>query len=756
MYSREPPPGAARRRGMLPALTMAAAMLLGACDKRENPAELNAAASVPAATVQRVTQVISPMGSASVADAASLPALTGDGESFLLAGDASAEIYLAAMATATSPAPPFSAETTAVALVRLARGPLPDGVGAAAFNAAIRSAAGYEPLLTLVRAAGTAGTPPMRHPGVTEAVLTTLGQALQALQPAVEGRAGPLAMAMAPVRVNAPYPFDILRAGTAGRLRLSVQEAMPTAPGVLVVNRLPITFGARAEDLNAAASGLPALPPGDDSPSVLLPSTGLLGPAPGEPTPWPVAGLGRGWNLAVYRTPGARTYDGRELAVALWNTALQGLGAIGEACQQTVASGWPPGGLVAAWSVLDRDAGFAGLRADLESGALLRSPAQASAECLQQRIAALPAAEQARVRAFLRSTEAEGLWQQVSRFARAQWALWLRTLELPDIQNAGPSNALGLYEGAAGGASAALLVHQFWSWARTVGVCQYQAPETGLWQMNPCPSELAFDRPQLTLPVGSRYRYDIIASDAQGNRIATPPGLQFTSSSPFAVRVTPDGEITVEGLPIFGLAYIRVTDPASGVEAEAVVEPVPGPPPPPTSETLDFESGVWFAGSYFQGGPTAGTPGGSGFRFYRNGGLDDPLLSRTSGRYVSGLHTARPSNAASDPYFVAVERSDGQPFEALSVEVGLFDNAAGSSFQRPALLFLGVRPDGSRAEFSTSPADFQSFGSGAALATVTLPPGFDGLRRLEIRLKLNPNACSSCRVALTVDNLAVR
>lgn len=754
MYSREPLPVAARRRGRLPATVMAAAMLLGACDKREKPAELNAAASVPAATVQRVTQVISPMGSASVADAAGIPPLTGDGESFLLASGASDEIHLAAVATAANPAPPFSAETTALALVRLARGTRPAGVSGEDFNTAIRAAAAYDELLALVRAAGSAGTPPMRHPGVTQAVLSTLGQALQALPPTAAGRAGPLALATE--RVNAPLPFDILRAGTGGRLRLSVEQATPTAPGVWVVNRLPITFGARAEDPDAAAGGLPALPPGDDSPSVLLPSTGLLGPAPGEPTPWPVAGLGRGWNLAVYRTPGARTYDGRELAVALWNTALQGLGAIGEACQQTVASGWPPGGLVAAWSVLDRDAGFAGLRADLESGALLRSPAQASAECLQQRIAALPAAEQARVRAFLRSTEAEGLWQQVSRFARAQWALWLRTLELPDIQNAGPSNALGLYEGAAGGASAALLVHQFWSWARTVGVCQYQAPETGLWQMNPCPSELAFDRPQLTLPVGSRYRYDIIASDAQGNRIATPPGLQFTSSSPFAVRVTPDGEITVEGLPIFGLAYIRVTDPASGVEAEAVVEPVLGPPPPPQTETLDFESGVWLAGSYFQGGPTAGTPGGSGFRFYRNGGLDDPLLSRTSGRYVSGLQTARPPNAASDPYFVAVERSDGQPFEALSVEVGLFDNAAGSSFQRPALLFLGVRPDGSRAEFSTSPADFQSFGSGAVLAPVTLPAGFANLRRLEIRLKLNPNACSSCRVALTVDNLAVR
>lgn len=731
--------------------------LLTGCSRDEEPAKLNAAASVPAATVQKVTQVITPLGSASVAEAGSLPALTGAGESFLLAGDAGNEIYLAAVATAASPAPPFSAESTALALVRLARGPRPEGVGSEAFNAAIRAAAGYEALLTLVRAAGTAGTSPMRDPGVTQAVLTTLGQALQAVQPAAEGRAGPLAMA--PVRANAPYPFDILRAGTEGRLRLSVQASMPSAPGVLVANRLPITFGARAEDPNASIPSLPALPPGDESPSVLLPSTGLLGPSATPPTAMPVAGLGRGWNLAVYRTPGARTYDGRELAVTLWNTALQGLGTIGEACQQTVASGWPPGGLVAPWSVLERDLGFPALRAEIESGALLRPPAAASAECLRQRIAALPAAEQARVRAFLRSTEAEGLWQQVSLFARAQWALWLRTLELPDILAAGPSNALGLYEQAAGGAAAALLMHQFWGWATTVGVCQYQTPATGLWQLNPCPTTLELDQSFLELPVGSRYRYAVTAADAQGNPLPLPAGLAFSSSHPEYVRIDEQGVIDVLASSPFFVVFIEVKDPASGVVGRATVSPQPGvpvPPPPPATETLDFQTGVWFGSSYFQGGPNPGTPGSSGFVFFRSGPLDPPLLSQSQGVYVSGLKPAAVANAASDPYFVTVERSDGQPFEALTMDIGLFDNASGSSFQRPALEIVGTLAAGGAVRLATSPESYFAFGAGAALGTVTLPGNFTGLRRLEVKLKLNPNACSSCRVALTVDNIAVR
>jgi hypothetical protein len=363
--------------------------LLAGCSSDAEPARLNAASSVPAVTVQKVTQVITPLGSASVADASDLPALTGAGESMLLASDAGAEIYLAAVATAATPAPPFSAETTALALVRLARGLRPAGVSGEAFNTAIRAAAGYNDLLALVRTAGSAGTPPMRHPGVTHAVLTTLGQALQALPPTADGRAVALAsaLALAPDRVNAPLPFDILRAGTAGRLRLSVQGATPTSPGVLLANGLPISFGARPEDPNAPTNGLPLLPPGGDSPTVLLPSIGLLGAAAAAPAPVTVPGLGRGWNLAVYRTPGARTYDGRELAVKLWNSALQGLGEMGEACQQTVASGYPPGGGVAAWSVRERDEGFAGLRTELESGALLRPPATASAECLRQRLA---------------------------------------------------------------------------------------------------------------------------------------------------------------------------------------------------------------------------------------------------------------------------------------------------------------------------------------------------------------------------------
>lgn len=731
--------------------------LLAACGSDEDPPKLNAAASVPAATVQKVTQVITPLGSAGVADAGSLPALTGAGETFLLAGDAGSEIYLAAVATAASPAPPFSAETTALALVRLAGGPRPAGVASEALNAAIRAAAGYEALLALVRAAGAAGTPPMHHPGVTQAVLTTLGQALQAVQPAAEGRAGPLALA--PVRVNAPYPFDILRAGVEGRLRISVQASTPSAPGVLVVNRLPITFGARAEDASAPVPGLPALPPGDESPSVLLPSTGLLGPTATPPAAVPVAGLGRGWNLAVYRTPGARTYDGRELAVGLWNTALQGLGATGEACQQTVASAWPPGGPAAPWSVLERDPGFAALRTEVESGTLLRPPAAASAECLRQRIAALPAAEQARVRAFLRSTEAEDLWQQLSSFTRLQWALWLRTLDLPDILAAGPSNALGQYERATGGAAAALLIHQFWNWATTVGVCQFQQPDTGSWQLNPCPSTLSFDRTFLELPVGSRYRYTVTAADAQGNPLPLPAGLQFSSSQPDYVRIDDQGVIDVLTSSPVVVAFIEVRDPASGVVGTATVNPLPGvpaPPPPPATETLDFQSGVWFGSSYFQGGPNPGTPGNRGFVFFRSGPLDVPLLSQSQGVYNSGLKPAAVANAAADPYFVTVERSDGQPFEALTLDIGLFDNAAGSSFQRPALEFVGTLAAGGTVRFAISPDAYFAFGAGAALSTVTLPGSFTGLRRLEVKLKLNPNACSSCRVALTVDNIAVR
>jgi len=728
-------------------------LLAGCHHDKEEPARLNAAASVPAVTVQKVTQVVSPMGSASVAQAGSLPPLSGAGETYLLATGQDGEVLLAALDSADRPAPALSAETTAVALVRLARGTQPAGVSAEAFNAAIQAAAGHAPLRALVRAAHAAGTAPMRYPGVTAAVLVNLGQALDALPTAEEGRA--TALALATERVNAPLPFDLLRASLRDPLRLRVQDATPAAPGVLLFNGLPISFGARGEDPAAQASGLPLLPPGDESPTVLVFSRALQTGGPGTPDPVAVPGPGLGWNLAVFRTPGTRTYDGRELAVELWNTALQGLGALGEACLLTVASAYPPGGTVAAWSVRERDEGFAGLRAELESGALLQAPAQASAACLRERLAALPAAEQARVRAFLRTTEAEGLWQQVRPFARAQLALWLSTLELPALTADGTAWALALYAQAPGGASRALVVRNAWSWTRTVGICQYQRPETGQWQINPCPSELEFDRRSLTLPIGSRYRYDLIARDAQGNRIATPPGLRFTSSSG-AVTVTQDGEITVQGLAIFGVVFIDVTDPASGVRATAVVEPVLGAPTPPETETLDFETGIWLAGSYFQGGPNPGTPGGSGFRFSRNGGLDDPLLSRSSGRYVSGLQTARPPNAASDPYFVAVERSDGQPFEALSVDIGLFDNASGSSFQRPALLIVGVRADGSQETFTPTPADFQSFGSGAALSTFTMPAGFAGLRRLEIRLKLNPNACSSCRVALTVDNLAVR
>lgn len=307
-----------------------------------------------------------------------------------------------------------------------------------------------------------------------------------------------------------------------------------------------------------------------------------------------------------------------------------------------------------------------------------------------------------------------------------------------------------------GVAARLLLMRDQWDVARLVGVCQRRDAVSGVLDLAPCPTRLQLLPDALTLAPGAAYRYTLTAQDHTGAALAVPSGLQFTSSQPALVSVDAQGVITVLAASPVPVA-ITSTDPVSGAIGRAIVNVQSvSPPVPPAATTLDFETGVWTAASYFQGGSTPADPVNGGFRFSRSGLLDDPLLSQAQRLYISGLKTVSAAAANADNYFVAVERVNGMAFDAVSVDIGLFDNASGSSLRRPALEFVGLLAGGGVASFTASPAAYASYGAGATLSTFTLPASFAGITRLTIRMKANPDACSSCRIALTLDNLVLR
>lgn len=152
-----------------------------------------------------ITEVVAPTANASFGAPLPLTAAAAGSDQPVLALDRGGHIVLAAMATGTVAA--MDADSTALALVRLAFGALPADRSAAAFNADIRATASFVVLSAAVQQALAAGQPPGLNPEVQQHLMAT--QSAIGAQAVKRAAAGSLATKRALATLPTPWVEDL-------------------------------------------------------------------------------------------------------------------------------------------------------------------------------------------------------------------------------------------------------------------------------------------------------------------------------------------------------------------------------------------------------------------------------------------------------------------------------------------------------------------------------------------------------------------
>lgn len=274
---------------------------------------VSADSSVPASVVIRITEVVSPVGSGTLSATIQI-ATSQSRDSFVLAVDASGKIWLASVtSTGTTN---LSAESTALALVRMAIGALPSGLTASQANEAIRATAEFPALVSLIQAAFGATQAPLDSGPVVQSMATAVRQAMNTLSailaPRASGAPGVAAFASTPVDPARLPAFNIL-SNFAGLFSVYVQGA-GSGGSVNVVNASPIVWSAHS--LDETGRLIPA-PPREGitvlNGSVLLEANSVVRSLLDKVHPWlgPQAvnlpgNSGKGLDLVVEQTSASR------------------------------------------------------------------------------------------------------------------------------------------------------------------------------------------------------------------------------------------------------------------------------------------------------------------------------------------------------------------------------------------------------------------------------------------------------------------
>lgn len=198
--------------------------------------------SVPPAIASAITDVLSPTSAGTIPGSVQIETIPGS-DAMILAMDASGELRLAAMTS--GPTTTLNADTTAVALVRIALGALPSGVTAAQANQEIRGAPEYAALVSAVDQAIKSGLTPLADPAVANSVIVVTGQVAEAFERQVRP-ASSAALAYATPRAQPPLPFTLVSGvGGVGKVYL---DGVTSAGEVELVNSMLIAWAASSLD----------------------------------------------------------------------------------------------------------------------------------------------------------------------------------------------------------------------------------------------------------------------------------------------------------------------------------------------------------------------------------------------------------------------------------------------------------------------------------------------------------------------------
>jgi hypothetical protein len=191
-------------------------------------------AGLPASVAASIVQINSMFGSGGVGVPIDIIPSPDARNGLVVALDADDNIRLAAIEISADAKVVMTADSTAVAMVRIAIGALPDGRTPQSANQIIRATTAYPALVAAISKALTDGVPVSTTSTVLTQIAAVVDQSSGPLRAAITAKAGPAKL---------PLPYSLL--GTTGNIPSVHLVATTTAGKINVRNSLPIFWQAR-------------------------------------------------------------------------------------------------------------------------------------------------------------------------------------------------------------------------------------------------------------------------------------------------------------------------------------------------------------------------------------------------------------------------------------------------------------------------------------------------------------------------------
>lgn len=267
--------------------------------------------SVPAAATAAIKNYVTPVDLQAANATIQLPVSSAGGESMVYAVDANNNIILAALTTSASAT--LSANTTALALVRLSLGALPASTSVSQLNSAIEATAAYQALVSAISTALAAGNSPSTQSAVFNAILNVLFQIPTSALPVAAAERRSMAVeanlgTSATVPPYTLYAMPTLLGQSTGSVIIT--DATDTG-GVTLANSTAITWS-----LSSASTGgtsITCASPGASSSSInpdcsiQINATNLQNNIFSSPSTATVPGNGDAFNLTLEQNAISRT-----------------------------------------------------------------------------------------------------------------------------------------------------------------------------------------------------------------------------------------------------------------------------------------------------------------------------------------------------------------------------------------------------------------------------------------------------------------
>jgi hypothetical protein len=236
--------------------------------------------SVPASVSSIITQIVSPLDSQKPGTQIFVPISEIAGESLVLAIDANSNIVLASLTTTNTVN--LSANSTALALVRLAIGALPNSGVSGQLNKVIQATAEFPNLVALISAGLTANMSPVTSSAVYSSIATVLTQlpapAVAALQSSNRARAHAQAAPVDSPSVTTSLPYELVNFSTKLPQTVAVTGVVAATGNLQVSNSTLIAWALASATTSGQSLCLPNGVTSSNNPdcSVVIPQTGLL------------------------------------------------------------------------------------------------------------------------------------------------------------------------------------------------------------------------------------------------------------------------------------------------------------------------------------------------------------------------------------------------------------------------------------------------------------------------------------------------